>query len=94
MEKLIYQIYPGIEQKVKWKRPLIIPVMDGAVNYIGQTRDKRPNVKSDVITGLFFSGDTYNGPGLGGDIAPSSARLCAHRILEELGEKVKIPQKP
>ncbi len=92
-ESLIYQIYPGIEQKIKWKRPLIIPVMDGAVNYIGQTRDKRPNVKSEVITGLFFSGDTYNGPGLGGDIAPSSARLCAHTLLHELGEKLKISQK-
>ncbi|NVM54261.1 MAG: NAD(P)/FAD-dependent oxidoreductase [Candidatus Helarchaeota archaeon] len=94
IEKLVAQMYPGIKQKIKWKRPLIIPVMDGAVNYVGQTRDKRPSVKSNVITGLFFSGDTYNGPGLGGDIAPSSARLCAHTILNDLKERESIADTP
>ncbi|HUX99889.1 MAG TPA: NAD(P)/FAD-dependent oxidoreductase [Candidatus Deferrimicrobium sp.] len=92
MEQLMNQMYPGIKQKIKWKRTLIIPVMDGAVNYIGQTRDKRPPVKSDIIMGLYFSGDTYNGPGLGGDIAPSSARLCAHTILNDLN-KIKTTTK-
>jgi phytoene dehydrogenase-like protein len=91
MEKLLAQIYPGINHKVKWKRSLIIPIMDGAVNYIGQTRNKRPSVKSDTISGLYFSGDTYNGPGLGGDIAPSSARLCAHTLLQDLSIVEKKP---
>lgn len=86
MKKLVIQMYPGIEKKVKWERVLRLPIIDGAVNYIGQTRDKRPNVKSDVISGLYFSGDTYNGPGLGGDIAPSSARLCANAILDYLNK--------
>ncbi|NVM29239.1 MAG: NAD(P)/FAD-dependent oxidoreductase [Candidatus Helarchaeota archaeon] len=94
MQELINQMYPGFSQRIKWKRPLIIPVMDGAVNYIGQTRDKRPSVKSNVIAGLFFSGDTYNGPGLGGDIAPSSARLCAHTILNDLKERESIADTP
>ncbi len=87
MERLINQMYPGITPLIKWKRPLIIPVMDGAVNYIGQTRDKRPSVKSKTVEGLYFSGDTYNGVGLGGDIAPSSARLSAHTILADISKK-------
>jgi hypothetical protein len=74
-------MYPGIKKKIKWKRILKLPIIDGAINYIGQTRDKRPNVKADSIQGLYFAGDTYNGPGLGGDIAPSSARLCAYTVL-------------
>ncbi|MHA1648602.1 MAG: phytoene desaturase family protein [Candidatus Helarchaeota archaeon] len=90
MEKLITQMFPALKNKIKWKRPLIIPVMDGAVNYIGQTRDKRPKIKSEIIEGLYFSGDTYNGPGLGGDIAPSSARLCAHTIVADFNKK-EIP---
>ncbi len=84
MEKLIHQMYPGLKSKVKWKRILKLPVIDGAINYIGQTRDKRPKIKSDSIKGLYFAGDTYNGPGLGGDIAPSSARLCAQTLLNDL----------
>ncbi|MHA1129688.1 MAG: phytoene desaturase family protein [Candidatus Helarchaeota archaeon] len=87
IENKINQLYPGIHDLIKWKRHLIIPVMDGAVNYVGQTRKDRPNVKSEFVEGLFFSGDTYNGPGLGGDIAPSSARECAHTILDILGKK-------
>jgi len=83
MEILMNTMYPGMEKQVKWKRILKLPVIDGAINYIGQTRDKRPNVKAHSIQGLYFSGDTYNGPGLGGDIAPSSARLCAHILLND-----------
>jgi phytoene dehydrogenase-like protein len=84
IEKLMYHMYPKMKNRVKWKRILKIPVIDGAINYIGQTRDKRPKIKSDSIKGLYFAGDTYNGPGLGGDIAPSSARLCAHTLLADL----------
>ncbi len=92
MEALINQMYPGFDQHIKWKRSLIIPIMDGAVNYVGQTRDKRPSVKSTEVSGLYFSGDTYNGPGLGGDIAPSSAQLCAHTVLEDLNNRKILTQ--
>ncbi|MHA1265849.1 MAG: phytoene desaturase family protein [Candidatus Helarchaeota archaeon] len=83
MLKLMEQMFPNIRPNIKWRRILKLPIIDGAINYIGQTRDKRPPVKSNVISGLYFAGDTYNGAGLGGDIAPSSARLCASYILEE-----------
>ncbi|MFX0138314.1 MAG: phytoene desaturase family protein [Candidatus Hodarchaeota archaeon] len=86
----LYKMFPEIKDQIKWKRILKILMMDGAICIVGQTRKDRPSVKSS-IDGLYFSGDCYNGPGVGGDIAPSSARLCAKTILKEIyGEKIAI----
>ncbi|MHA1385758.1 MAG: phytoene desaturase family protein [Candidatus Helarchaeota archaeon] len=84
------KLFPEIKNQMKWKRVLKIPMMDGTICIVGQTRKDRPNVKSP-INNLYFSGDSYNGPGVGGDIAPSSAKLCADKILEEIyGEKITL----
>ncbi len=89
---LTFNLFPEIKEQMKWKRILKIPMMDGTVCIVGQTRKDRPKVKS-TINNLYFSGDSYNGPGVGGDIAPSSAKLCADVILEEIyGEKLAITE--
>ena len=88
--KHTYKIFPDMKEHVKWKRILKISMMDGTVCIVGQTRKDRPSVKAP-IENLYFSGDSYNGPGVGGDIAPSSAKLCANTILEEkYGEKITV----
>lgn len=84
---LIHKIFPNIKDLIKWKRILKIPMMDTQCR-VGQSRKERLSVKSP-INNLYFSGDCYNGPGVGGDIAPSSAKLCSDTILNEIyGDKL------
>jgi len=80
---LLEKMFPGFNQKIKWKRPIVMPIVDGSTVYTNTHRNKRISVKSD-IQGLYFSGDSYNGAGIGGDIAHASALLCAKTILEDL----------
>jgi len=92
-EKIIKNIYemlnsmfPGFNDKVLWKRPIVMPIVDGSTVYVTTHRNKRISVKSP-IDGLYFSGDSYNGPGIGGDIAHASALLCAETIMSDLQEQ-------
>jgi len=80
---MLNKMFPGFNENISWKRPIVMPVVDGSTVYTSTHRNKRISVKSP-IDGLYFSGDSYNGPGIGGDIAHASALLCAQTILEDL----------
>ncbi|NVM28978.1 MAG: NAD(P)/FAD-dependent oxidoreductase [Candidatus Helarchaeota archaeon] len=84
IEKLLEEMFPGFSEKVQWRRAVKRRMVDGAVPFITQHRNKRPSVKSDEIEGLYFTGDTYNGPGTGGEIAHASAELCIKTIMKDL----------
>ncbi len=89
LEKLVEQMFPGFTANVLWKRVLKYQMVDGALPLVTQHRGKRPNVKSDEIEGLYFTGDTYNGPGTGGEIAHASAELCIKTIMQDLNLELK-----
>jgi len=81
--KMLDNMFPNFNNKVKWKRPIVMPIVDGSAVYVSCHRNKRISVKSP-INGLYFSGDSYNGAGIGGDICHASALLCAETILHDL----------
>lgn len=83
VEKKLEEMFPKIKGCVKWKRPIIHRVVDGAALTITQSRDKRPGPET-TIKGLYLTGDTCNGHGAGGDIAYNSAAKCADAILRSL----------
>ncbi|MEM2777206.1 MAG: FAD-dependent oxidoreductase [Candidatus Jordarchaeales archaeon] len=70
IEKKLEEMFPGIKGNVKWKRTLILGMVDGAALTVTQSRDKRPGPETDV-KGLYLAGDTCNGRGAGG-ISPST----------------------
>jgi len=84
IEELLEKMFPGFSDQVLWKRVLKYRMVDGAIPFVSQHRNLRPKVKSAEIQGLYFTGDTYNGPGTGGEIAHASAELCIKTILEDL----------
>jgi len=84
IEELLEKMFPGFSERVLWKRVLKYRMVDGAIPFISQHRNLRPKVKSAEIRGLYFTGDTYNGPGTGGEIAHASAELCIKTLLEDL----------
>ena len=84
IEKLLEEMFPGFSEKVLWKRVVKWRMVDGAIPFVTQHRHKRPSVKSAEIEGLYFVGDTYNGPGTGGEIAHASAELCIKQIMKDL----------
>ncbi|MGQ9721257.1 MAG: phytoene desaturase family protein [Candidatus Jordarchaeum sp.] len=79
IEDTIYTMFPEAKGNVKWMRPMILDIVDGAALTITQSRDKRADVKT-TVKGLYLVGDTCNGEGAGGDIAFNSARRCADMI--------------
>jgi phytoene dehydrogenase-like protein len=89
IDKLAEEMFPGVSESVLWKRVLKFRMVDGAIPFISQHRDKRPSVKSEKIEGLYFTGDTYNGPGTGGEIAHASAELCITTIMKDLNIEFK-----
>ncbi|MHC1590470.1 MAG: phytoene desaturase family protein [Candidatus Helarchaeales archaeon] len=84
MFKLLEKMFPGFKDSILWKRVSIGHVVDGALPLITQHRNLRPKVKGP-FPGLYFTGDTYNGPGTGGEIAHSSALLCIQQVMSDLG---------
>ncbi|MHA1321760.1 MAG: phytoene desaturase family protein [Candidatus Helarchaeota archaeon] len=84
LENLVNEMFPGFSDSVKWRRVIKWPMVDGAIPFITQHRNQRPKVKSEEIEGLYFTGDTYNGPGTGGEIAHASAELCIRTIMKDL----------
>ncbi|MHA1143215.1 MAG: phytoene desaturase family protein [Candidatus Helarchaeota archaeon] len=83
MNNLIEKMFPGFSDLVLWKRVSVGHVVDGAIPLISQHQKIRPSVKGP-FQGLYFTGDTYNGPGTGGEIAHSSALLCIQQVLNDL----------
>ncbi|MHA1276659.1 MAG: phytoene desaturase family protein [Candidatus Helarchaeota archaeon] len=91
LEKLVEEMFPGFLKNVLWKRVMKYKIADGALPLITQHRYKRPSIKSEVVEGLYFTGDTYNGPGTGGEIAHASAELCIRTIMNDY--KLAFPEK-
>ncbi|MBS7288039.1 MAG: hypothetical protein KIH01_04650, partial [Candidatus Freyarchaeota archaeon] len=83
VEKKLEEMFPRIKGNIKWKRPLILSMVDGAALTVTQSRDKRPSPETDV-NGLYLAGDTCNGRGAGGDIAFNAASNCVDAILRSL----------
>ncbi|MFB0560527.1 MAG: phytoene desaturase family protein [Candidatus Lokiarchaeia archaeon] len=79
IQDTIHKMFPEAKGNVKWMRPMILDVVDGAALTVNQSRDKRADVKT-TVKGLYLAGDTCNGEGAGGDIAFNSARRCADLI--------------
>ncbi len=84
IENLVEKMFPGFSESIKWKRIIKFDLVDGALPTISQHRDKRPSVKSHKIDNLYFTGDSFNGPGTGGEIAHASAELCIKTIIKDL----------
>ncbi|MHA1651416.1 MAG: phytoene desaturase family protein [Candidatus Helarchaeota archaeon] len=80
LEAKIFSMFPKLENKIEWKRTLILEMVDGVELNIHQTQDKRPDVQVPNISNLFIASDSTCAEGAGGDIAFSSARLCFERI--------------
>ncbi len=83
IEKKLEEMFPKIKGNVKWKRLLVLRMVDGAALTITQSQEKRPGPKTNV-DGLYLAGDTCNGRGAGGDIAFNSAINCAEAILQAI----------
>ncbi|MEM2829298.1 MAG: hypothetical protein QXZ14_03490, partial [Candidatus Jordarchaeales archaeon] len=83
IEKKLEEMFPGIKGNVKWKRTLILGMVDGAALTVTQSRDKRPGPETDV-KGLYLAGDTCNGRGAGGDIAFNSSSNCVDAVLRTM----------
>ncbi|MHA1208741.1 MAG: phytoene desaturase family protein [Candidatus Freyarchaeota archaeon] len=81
IQNTIYRMFPEAKGNIRWMRPMILDIVDGAALTVNQSRDKRADVTT-TIKGLYLSGDTCNGEGAGGDIAFNSARRCADIILK------------
>ncbi|NHI93283.1 MAG: FAD-dependent oxidoreductase [Candidatus Lokiarchaeota archaeon] len=84
IEKLLEQMFPGFSNVISWKRAIKYQLVDAAIPLVTQHRNKRPNIQSKEIENLYFTGDSYNGPGTGGEIAHASAELCIQAILNDL----------
>ncbi|HUY00366.1 MAG TPA: NAD(P)/FAD-dependent oxidoreductase [Candidatus Deferrimicrobium sp.] len=89
IEQLLEEMFLGFFENELWRRVIKFRIVDGAIPFISQHRDKRPSVKSEKIEGLYFTGDTYNGPGTGGEIAHASAELCITTIMKDLNIEFK-----
>ena len=83
IEKKLEEMFPKIRGSVRWKRPLILSMVDGAALTVTQSQDKRPSPETDV-KGLYLAGDTCNGRGAGGDIAFNSASNCVDIVLRSI----------
>ncbi|MEX2725576.1 MAG: phytoene desaturase family protein [Candidatus Freyarchaeota archaeon] len=81
IQNTIYKMFPEAKGNVKWVRPMILDIVDGAALTTTQSRDKRADAAT-TIKGLYLAGDTCNGEGAGGDIAFNSARRCAEYIIK------------
>jgi phytoene dehydrogenase-like protein len=81
LETKIFRLFPKIEDKIEWKRVLILEMVDGVELNTNQSQDKRPGVYVPNIKNLFLASDSTCAAGAGGDIAFSSARLCFEHIL-------------
>ena len=84
MESVLEDMFPGFKNAVLWKRVIKYKLVDGAIPIISQHRNRRPNVKNKEIKHLYFTGDSYNGQGTGGEIAHASAELCIKAIFDDL----------
>ncbi|MHA1768024.1 MAG: phytoene desaturase family protein [Promethearchaeota archaeon] len=84
IEILLEKMFPSFIENISWKRIIKFQLVDGAIPFTTQHRNKRPSVKSEEIENLYFTGDSYNGPGTGGEIAHASALLCIQTILKDL----------
>ncbi|HUY00171.1 MAG TPA: hypothetical protein VMV49_11490, partial [Candidatus Deferrimicrobium sp.] len=82
LEDKIFSLFPKFEDKIEWKRSLILEMVDGVELNIAQTQDKRPDVQVPNISNLFLASDSTCAEGAGGDIAFSSAKLCFDRIQQ------------
>ena len=75
------EIYPGFKESVDWRLDLVCWKLEGVAKSITQAGTQKVPVKSEHIKGLFFSGDTARGYGVGMDCAIASGMICAGKIL-------------
>jgi phytoene dehydrogenase-like protein len=85
LEGKISEMFPGKDRSIEWRRPLFLPIIDGVELNFSQYRARRPEPEVPGIEGLFLAGDYLGVEGAGGDLAVTSARLCAERIEEKYG---------
>lgn len=86
LEEKIKEMFPEIQDNIiEYKRILHLPVIDGVELNVYQSRNKRPSPSFLEIENLFLAGDWLCGEGAGGDIAPTSAKLCVEEIRKKYG---------
>jgi prolycopene isomerase len=81
LPEFMEEIYPGFNKSVDWKLDLVCWKLEGVAKSITQAGTQKVSVKSEHIKGLFFSGDTARGYGVGMDCAIASGMICAGKIL-------------
>ncbi|MBD3353686.1 MAG: FAD-dependent oxidoreductase [Candidatus Lokiarchaeota archaeon] len=81
--KQIMSIYPSIEEKLLFERPLFLQMVDGVEIAIDQHRMNRPKPTELDIKNLYLTGDSIGGEGAGGDIGHTSVRECFKRIVRD-----------
>lgn len=81
---LLEKMFPGILDKVEWRRVLALKMVDGFEPRVGQTAKDRPGVMASGVENLFLAGDTVSAPGNGGDVAFASAVDSAEQVMSYL----------
>ncbi len=79
-ERKIEEMFPKISKYIEFKRIINHQIIDGVELNIQQNRKKRPKPTFLEIEGLFLTGDYLCGESSGGDLAITSAHLCANEI--------------
>ncbi|MEW5946414.1 MAG: FAD-dependent oxidoreductase [bacterium] len=84
LRSLVEEMFPGVRGAVEYERVIEMRMVDGAMPKVGQTSRDRPAVDCAPAPNLFFAGDTVGAEGHGGDVAFSSALLCAPLVEKTL----------
>jgi phytoene dehydrogenase-like protein len=85
LEKEIFSLFPALPERIKWRRSLFLPVVDGAEVSVDQIQEDRPGSTVPGLDNLFLVGDSVGGEGAGGDIGHNSVRQCYSTIT---GKKI------
>lgn len=81
LDSLLERMFPGIMDRVEWRRSLALKMVDGFEPRVGQTAKDRPGVRAPGVENLFLAGDTVSAPGNGGDVAFASAVDAAQHVV-------------
>lgn len=86
IEDFAFALWPEIPKKLLWKNKLYLKIVNSVQVNCRQHRDARPGPKELAVSGLHLAGDGLNALGGGGDLAITSANLCADTILTDAAD--------
>lgn len=74
-------MFPGLWEHLSWERWMVLKMVNGAAPFVRQTSNLRPATKCVEIENLYFTGDTINGQGGGGDVVFDAILKTAKALL-------------